>query len=242
VESGLRSGDRSMPEEVNRVLTDHLAELLFTTEPDGNRNLAREGIPPDKIHFVGNSMIDSLAAHLLRAVEQRPWERLDLTPDAYGVVTLHRPSNVDDPKTARELAAGLAQVATDLPLVFPVHPRTLNACGDIWCSVDGLRLLEPLGYVDFIGLMARAQVVITDSGGIQEETTFLQVPCVTVRWNTERPVTITEGTNTLVAPRAADMVAAVCASRHRRGAIPELWDGRAGGRIVDVIEAWLAKS
>ena len=242
VESGLRSRDRAMPEEINRVLTDHLADLLFTTEPDGNRNLTLEGIPGDRVHYVGNSMIDSLAAHLPRALEARPWEPLGLTPGAYGVVTLHRPSNVDDPANARELASGLAQVAAELPLVFPIHPRTLQACGDIWRSIDGLRLLEPLGYLDFVGLMAKARVVITDSGGIQEETTFLGVPCVTMRWNTERPVTVTEGTNVVVGTSAAEMVAASRNAGSRPGSIPHLWDGHAAERIVDVIEEWQARS
>jgi len=240
VESGLRSHDRTMPEEINRVLTDHIADLLFTTEPDGDRNLASEGIPSHKVFHVGNPMIDSLQKHVKHAVARRPWESFNLSPRSYGLVTFHRPSNVDDPVAADQLAAALGQIAQELPLLFPVHPRTLKSCGSMLRGIPGLRLTEPLGYLEFIGLMANAQVVITDSGGVQEETTFLQVPCVTVRRSTERPVTVTEGTNVLASCSTADILEAVAMARKKRGRIPRLWDGSAAVRIVDVIERWLA--
>ncbi|MBL8132707.1 MAG: UDP-N-acetylglucosamine 2-epimerase (non-hydrolyzing) [Anaerolineae bacterium] len=235
VEAGLRSFDRDMPEEINRVLTDHLSDLLFTTEPSGAENLAREGISGDKVRYVGNSMIDSLRAHLDRALTQQPWTTYGFTPGSYGVVTLHRPSNVDTPETAREIAEAIGALGADLPLIFPIHPRTLSRGGDIWNGLGGVHIVDPLGYLEFLGLMARARLVITDSGGIQEETTALGVPCLTVRLNTERPVTLTEGTNRLVAPRRDVIVESARAVLNDppRGRIPELWDGHAAVRIVD---------
>ncbi|MGA7731698.1 MAG: UDP-N-acetylglucosamine 2-epimerase (non-hydrolyzing) [Chloroflexia bacterium] len=239
IEAGLRSFDRSMPEEINRLVTDHLSELLFTTEPSGAQNLEREGISGERVHFVGNTMIDSLNAHLPHALERRPWRQYGLEPGAYGVVTLHRPSNVDDEAVARALAAALKELATTLPLLFPMHPRTKAKFGGLWLSIPGLLVVEPLGYLDFIGIMASAKVVLTDSGGIQEETTALGVPCVTIRHNTERPITLTSGTNHLVPPTASMIVAAardMDAGEHR---VPPLWDGHAAPRIVDVIERWM---
>jgi UDP-N-acetylglucosamine 2-epimerase (non-hydrolysing) len=239
VEAGLRSGDRSMPEEINRILTDHLAELLFITEKSGKENLEREGIAPEKMHFVGNSMIDSLQMHLPRALGQKPWLQYALRPGAYGLVTLHRPSNVDDSEIAAELAKALTQVGISLPLLFPAHPRT-RANAPLLCEPrPGVRVVEPLGYLEFLGLMARAKIVITDSGGIQEETTALGVPCVTVRTSTERPVTLEVGTNRLVAPEAGEIVAAVREPWDRATFIPKLWDGQAATRIIEVIVNWL---
>ena len=237
VESGLRSNDRTMPEEINRIVTDHIADLLFTTEPSGNEQLRREGISSEKVHYVGNSMIDTLVTHKERALAREPWKALGLSGGQYGVLTLHRPSNVDEARTAREIAEGLR--ATQMPLVFPIHPRTLSTTGDIWKSVRQLRIVEPLGYLEFLGLMAKAKLVITDSGGIQEETTALSVPCLTIRRNTERPVTLTEGTNRLVDPTACDIQAALAIGPKQNTRVPDLWDGRAGVRILDVIERFI---
>jgi UDP-N-acetylglucosamine 2-epimerase (non-hydrolysing) len=240
VEAGLRSYDRTMPEEINRVLTDHISDLLFTTEPSGKTNLINEGIPSERIYFVGNSMIDTLIVHLPKALEKQPWQKYGFLPNDYGVVTLHRPSNVDDPRMAARLAKALQTVAVELPLIFPMHPRTLARSGGVWGEVPGVLLVEPLGYLEFLGLMARAQVVITDSGGIQEETTALGVPCITVRHNTERPITLTQGTNRLVPPSGEKLTRAIYASSKHQSSIPHLWDGQAGKRIIDHIETWLA--
>jgi UDP-N-acetylglucosamine 2-epimerase (non-hydrolysing) len=240
VESGLRSFDRSMPEEINRILTDHLAELLFTTEPSGNENLAREGIPAEYVHFVGNTMIDTLHKHLEAALQRQPWNAYGVSPNEYGLVTFHRPSNVDVPASQRILADALRGIAQQIPLIFPVHPRTLAKGNGIWQAVDGLMITPPLGYLEFMGLMARARCVITDSGGVQEETTALGIPCVTVRSNTERPVTVTEGTNQLVSLDTQAIVEAVLRPDKKPGRVPELWDGQAGSRVVDVIQNWLA--
>jgi UDP-N-acetylglucosamine 2-epimerase (non-hydrolysing) len=242
VEAGLRSGDRSMPEELNRILTDQLSDLLFITESSGTRNLKREGIAPEKMHFVGNPMIDSLQVHLSTALARRPWREFSLRRGAYGLVTLHRPANVDDPQKAAELAKALTEVGMILPLLFPAHPRTRARAPELCQPRPGVRVVEPLGYLDFLGLMARARIVITDSGGIQEETTALRVPCITVRPNTERPITLTVGTNRLVPPKASEIVSAVLEPRNQTGGIPELWDGQAGTRIVDVIVDWLKSS
>ena len=237
VESGLRSFDREMPEEINRIVTDHVADLLFTTEPSGNQNLANEGIDAAKIHYVGNSMIDSLETHLPRALESKTWEQFDLTPGGYGVVTLHRPSNVDRLEVARELASALDEIGADVPLLFPIHPRTLSRGDGLWESLANVRIIDPLGYLEFLGLMAKAKVVITDSGGIQEETTALGVSCLTVRRNTERPVTLTVGTNRLVDPTKADLLNAYGElGTTTDGQRPDLWDGKVAGRLVDVVQ------
>lgn len=239
VEAGLRSFDRAMPEEINRVLTDHLSDLLFTTEPSGNENLANEGIRSENIHYVGNSMIDSLRAHLERSVSLRPWEAYGLKPHEYGLVTLHRPANVDNPRTMTEIARALEEIGCSIPLLFPMHPRTLDRGRSIWDAAKNVRIIEPLGYLEFLGLMAQARVVVTDSGGIQEETTALGVPCVTIRENTERPITIHRGTNQLV-PVNADIIAQTVLGVTKRPdhMIPDLWDGMASVRIVDVLESW----
>ena len=237
VESGLRSFDRSMPEEINRVVTDHLAELLFTTEDSGGENLRREGIDAKKIRFVGNTMIDSLVEHLPRAKALRPWEPLDVEPGRYGLVTLHRPSNVDDAQKLEAIARALKNVGEKTPLLFPMHPRTLKRAGALF-ACPGIRTLDPVGYLEFLGLMSAAAFVITDSGGIQEETTALSVRCFTLRTNTERPVTIESGTNELVTIEG--LASAVRSPRQTAGRVPPLWDGGAAGRVVDEIEAFLA--
>jgi len=236
VEAGLRSRDWSMPEEVNRVLTDRLSDLLFTPSRDGDENLLREGIDPSRVHFVGNVMIDTLRAALPRAKESRIHSRLELS-GAYALATLHRPANVDDPRALSRLLSALAEVAAQVPVVFPIHPRTRSRL-PAGFEAKGLKLVEPLGYLDFLALIAGARLVMTDSGGIQEETTALGVPCLTLRENTERPVTVEAGTNQLVGTDPAKAVAAaheVLAGRVKRGSIPELWDGRAAERVAEIL-------
>lgn len=247
VEAGLRSWDRKMPEEINRVLTDSVSHWLFTTEPSAEENLLREGVAADKIHFVGNVMIDTLLAHRQRALELDTLDRLGLSPGAYAVLTLHRPSNVDSADQLGRLFEVLGRLNRELPVVFPVHPRTAHA---IQTNLGGvkpdLHLTDPLGYLDFLRLLTDAQMVLTDSGGIQEETTALGVPCLTLRDSTERPVTVTEGTNTIVGTDPRAIEAAIEALRRRpkisRARRPALWDGAAAGRIVDILERDLAAS
>ena len=240
VEAGLRSFDRTMPEEINRILTDRISDLLLTPSPDGDENLKREGIEPAKIRFVGNVMIDTLVSLLPRARERwaRLREELELS-EPYALATLHRPANVDEPDTLAEIMSGLDEVSRDMTVVFPVHPRTRSRLEehDLEPRSSAVRLLGPLSYIDFMALTANARLVITDSGGIQEETTYLGIPCLTVRPNTERPVTVTEGTNRLVAARSADIVAAARSafSASATPGQPALWDGSAAGRIVDAI-------
>lgn len=240
VEAGLRSGDRSMPEEINRILTDAVSEWLFTTEPSAETNLLREGVPAEKIHFVGNVMIDTLLAHRERARPLNTLERLGLEPRKYAVLTLHRPSNVDSPDQLRRLFGVLSRLGDRMPVVFPVHPRTANAIkNNLQGERLNLRMTEPLGYLEFLRLLMDAQMVLTDSGGIQEETTALGVPCLTLRESTERPVTVTEGTNTIVGTDPKAIEAAIekqLVAPSPTGRRPALWDGRAAGRIVDVLE------
>jgi UDP-N-acetylglucosamine 2-epimerase (non-hydrolysing) len=241
VEAGLRSFDMTMPEEVNRRVTDILSDLLFATSPEALDNLEHEGVARDRIHFVGNPMIDTLVANLERFDVEAARAEYGLD-GSYAVATLHRPANVDTPEAAGRLVAMLEAVTAQLPVVLPLHPRgramlTAAGLGDR----PNLRIVDPLGYLDFISLVRGAAVVVTDSGGIQEETTILGVPCLTVRPNTERPITITRGTNRLVEPEevapgvAAILGGSVTAPVER----PPLWDGHAGERIGDVIEAWL---
>lgn len=242
VEAGLRSGDRTMPEEINRLLTDRLATLLLTPSADADANLLAEGVPREWIRCVGNVMIDTLV-RLLPLTDDAPLlDTLALRnghgPKPFALVTLHRPSNVDDPRSLRNLITALDSVAEDMPVVFPMHPRTRARMAESGIDADRLKILEPLGYLDFLGLQRRAAVVITDSGGIQEETTYLGVPCLTMRENTERPVTITTGTNQLI---GRDMDRLVAEARRvlngtlKPGGIPPLWDGRASERIADCI-------
>lgn len=244
VEAGLRSFDRTMPEEINRVLTDSISDLLFVTEQSGVDNLKREGIDPKKIHFVGNVMIDTLLVSQEKARKTDVLERLRLSPKEYGAVTLHRPSNVDDMDKFAEIIAAFEEIEKEMKLVFPIHPRTrenIKGC-ELERKVKAMNnvlLLEPMGYLDFLCLMSNAALVMTDSGGIQEETTILGVPCMTLRENTERPVTITEGTNRLVRVTAEDIVKNYREIRQgggdKRRRIPKLWDGKASERIARII-------
>lgn len=241
VEAGLRSYDRSMPEEVNRVVTDHLSDLLFVPSPDAIGNLAREGIAGERVHFVGNIMIDSVCRALPQARQLNPVARFGLRPGRYVVATLHRPSNVDRAETLQELIRALVTLSVDVPVVFPVHPRTrarLEAMGSQIPQGSELHLLDPVGYLEMLGLVASAGAVITDSGGVQEETSYLGVPCLTVRPNTERPITIEQGTNTLVEPRCDAVLDAVRVALGRGPMpVPEIdrWDGRTAERIVAVL-------
>ncbi|MBD0291713.1 MAG: UDP-N-acetylglucosamine 2-epimerase (non-hydrolyzing) [Thermoleophilia bacterium] len=245
IESGLRSFDESMPEEQNRRLTDHLSDVLLAHSPNAIENLAREGIESVRVHLVGNTMIDSVFGFLDAALTQEPWASFDVEPRAYGLVTLHRPALVDDPALLKATSEALAQLGQELALVFPVHPRTrarleeLGVVGELLSS--GVRLTGPLGYLPFLGLEARAAFVLTDSGGVQEETSVLGVPCFTLRESTERPITIEKGTNTLLGARPeriAEIPVLLAAPRESR-AIP-LWDGRAGERAAGVLAAFLA--
>ncbi|HET7161029.1 MAG TPA: UDP-N-acetylglucosamine 2-epimerase (non-hydrolyzing), partial [Burkholderiales bacterium] len=254
VEAGLRSFDRMMPEEINRVLTDQIADLHYTTERSANANLMREGIEHSRIRFVGNVMIDSLLANRQAAPAPRETlERARLSTasldDArgYGVVTLHRPSNVDHPQTLATLLAVLCEAAERLPLIFAIHPRTranIESFGLARRLASArVALLPPLGYLEMLGLMSAASLVLTDSGGVQEETTALGVPCLTVRANTERPITVEQGTNTLVGTDARAIlhgVDEIVAGGGKRGRVPELWDGRAAERIAADLGQWLA--
>jgi UDP-N-acetylglucosamine 2-epimerase (non-hydrolysing) len=243
VEAGLRSFDRTMPEEINRVVTDALADHLFVTEPDAIDNLLREGRTRECIHFVGNVMIDALTQFLPIAQRSGIGQELGLQTDGefqpFAVLTLHRPSNVDSAETLRSLLQAVESVADLLPIVFPVHPRTRQKLNGLQLKTHpGLRLVEPLGYLDFLCLLSRARLVLTDSGGIQEETTALGVPCLTLRENTERPVTVSEGTNQIVGTDPARIVAAareICDGRSKRGRVPQYWDGCVAERIVRVL-------
>ena len=250
VEAGLRSFDRDMPEEINRIVTDAVSDFLFVTEESGEKNLLKEGVARDKIFFVGNVMIDSLEA------SRRTWElstileTLHLRKSQYGVVTLHRPSNVDNMKTLEGLIGALCTVAEQCPLVFPVHPRTIGALkllerfrdclsfGNEIAPSKGIRCMDPVGYLDFMALVANARIVLTDSGGIQEETTVLGIPCLTLRENTERPVTVTHGTNRVIgsSPSRIEREAAVILATPVKASIPPpLWDGQAAERIVQIL-------
>jgi UDP-N-acetylglucosamine 2-epimerase (non-hydrolysing) len=256
VEAGLRSFDRSMPEEINRVLTDQISDLLLTTEKSARRNLLREGVEESRIHFVGNVMIDTLQWNLEKAVspediliqygvEPRHFLESQL---GYGVVTMHRPSNVDEPLVLGRLMKCLHDISERLPLVFAVHPRTEGRLSDAGLSSRGterMLLTPPLGYLEMLGLMSRARLVMTDSGGMQEETTALGIPCLTLRSNTERPVTVEEGTNTIVGSdpqRIHRAVDDILTNGGKAGRVPELWDGRASERIKTIIVNWLRDS
>jgi UDP-N-acetylglucosamine 2-epimerase (non-hydrolysing) len=244
VEAGLRSFDRTMPEEINRILTDAIADLLFLTEASARTNLEHEGIDRARMHLVGNVMIDTLLAHRDAAAQSDVVERLGLPPAAYAVLTLHRPANVDVPDVLGRILQPLAGLARTMPVIFPVHPRTRAALADhaaILAAGRGIRLVDPLGYLDFVRLMTEARLVLTDSGGIQEETTILGVPCVTLRDNTERPITVTHGTNRLAGTTSEGIrvaiEAALAEGRHVLQP-PPLWDGKAGERIADQLASW----
>jgi len=241
IEAGLRSFDRSMPEEINRIVTDHLSDLLFTTEPSGNENLQKEGIPMEKIHFVGNTMIDTLVRLLPKAEARWPVLKQQLGLEKYALVTLHRPSNVDDPETLQEIMTALLQISRQLPVLFPVHPRTRQRIANLGLDLadSNLLLTEPMGYLDFLSLQMHASMVMTDSGGVQEETTYLGTPCLTLRPNTERPITLAEGTNRLVSSEYHQSVLAVFQqvlhATHTSQQPPKYWDGMTARRILHLL-------
>ncbi len=242
VEAGLRSFDRAMPEEINRVLTDQLADLLLTPSPDADDNLLREGISPERIVRVGNVMIDTLFQQLDKAQHSHILEELSLGPREFAVLTLHRPSNVDDGKSLSGLFSALGEIARRLSVVFPAHPRTQARMQEFGVEApEGVRVVSPLGYLDFLKLWSQSRLVMTDSGGLQEETTALGVPCLTLRENTERPITIEQGTNRLVGRDPERIVKAaneVLSNGHAKETrIPELWDGRTAERIVEALIA-----
>jgi UDP-N-acetylglucosamine 2-epimerase (non-hydrolysing) len=255
VEAGLRSFDRTMPEEINRVLTDQISDLLFITERSAQDNLLREGIEARRIHFVGNVMIDTLLSHLPQAVPAA--HTFARAPDpavfqknqsGYALITLHRPSNVDDPDVLGRLLKTLRRISQELPVVFPVHPRTaariVSAGLEDVLDTPRILRLPPLAYLEMLGLMAKARIVLTDSGGIQEETTALGIPCITLRENTERPITVEQGTNTVTGVDPARIDAAVedvLTTGGKAGRVPELWDGKAAQRIKSVLQEWLVR-
>ncbi len=249
VEAGLRSFDRAMPEEINRVVTDALADLLFTTEPTANENLKNEGISSDKVFFVGNVMIDTLFHYRECASTLAMPSRYGVMRGDYALLTLHRPSNVDVPSTLKGILDAVNSIQSLLPVVFPVHPRTLKhlkepEVAEQIRAMPNLKIVEPLGYLEFLGLMADSRMVLTDSGGIQEETTILGVPCLTLRENTERPITLTEGTNRLVgtSPERIKCGALDALSNGAKNVrCPELWDGMASRRIMEIIREQLGK-
>jgi UDP-N-acetylglucosamine 2-epimerase (non-hydrolysing) len=234
VEAGLRSFDRCMPEEINRLVTDQLSDLLFTPSEDGDINLAREGIAKTKIHLVGNVMIDSLVRLLPEALKHGR----NGFPERYALVTLHRPANVDNRETLSAILHSLLDVSNDLAVVFPAHPRTRQRIAEFGLKADRVHVLDPLAYVEFLNLQRNATVVITDSGGIQEETTYLRVPCLTLRENTERPVTVSVGTNILIGQDSSKLrseLSNILQGKAKQGGIPPLWDGHAAERIADVL-------
>ena len=244
VEAGLRSRDRTMPEEINRLLTDQIADLLFTPSADAGENLRTEGIPAERIRFVGNIMIDSLLKHLPRAKQSTVVADLGLGERDYAVLTLHRPSNVDDPGTFAGILDALEEISKRLPIIFPVHPRTRKTITQLGFServskIDGLRLIEPLGYLDFLRLYSKSRLVLTDSGGIQEETTVLGIPCVTLRETTERPITVEMGTNVVAGTDPQKITGAALAALGRSKPVnyqvPPLWDGHTAERILSAL-------
>lgn len=243
VEAGLRSLDRDMPEEINRLVTDAITDIFFTTSPDADQNLIKEGIAKNRIFFVGNVMIDTLMHNLTKASQSHILQNLDLKPRRYALLTMHRPSNVDDPKILKRLASALTTINQDIPVVFPMHPRTRHnlknpALKNLSDQLSHLKLIEPLGYLDFLSLMKNAKFVLTDSGGIQEETTVLGIPCLTLRENTERPITITQGTNVLVGSDPKKILSEakkIFAGRYKKGRRPKYWDGKSAQRIVETL-------
>ena len=243
IESGLRSFDNSMPEEINRILTDRISDLLFTTEVSGNTNLLKEGILKKKIHFVGNCMIDSVSRFIPNAKKKNPWFKYGLKGNDYCLITLHRPSNVDSQDNIKKIVTMLNRMSEEIHILFPLHPRTQNSLKK--CAIvlsDKIKLLDPLPYIEFLGLMTKAKLVITDSGGIQEETTHLGIQCITVRNNTERPVTVELGTNHLAGTNSDKVLSIfqqILNGKIKRGQIPSKWDGKASLRIGHIIFDYL---
>ena len=239
VESGLRSDDRSMPEEINRIVTDHIADILFTTEHSANDNLINEGIPEEKIHFVGNCMIDSLLSFITFAKEKAPWRKYGFEGKDYILVTLHRPSNVDKYDDLKKIIDMLNKISNDILILFPAHPRTRKNIDDFGLTIaNPVSIIQPLSYIEFLGLLSSAKLVLTDSGGIQEETTMLNIPCLTLRENTERPVTVEKGTNVLVGTDPEyiiPLIKKIMKGENKTGLIPPLWDGKSAKRISEII-------
>ncbi|GEN05359.1 UDP-N-acetylglucosamine 2-epimerase (non-hydrolysing) [Myxococcus fulvus] len=250
VEAGLRSYSRHQPEEINRVVTDRLSDLLLTPSRDADANLLKEGADPERIHFVGNVMIDSLLASKERADQLPVLKTLGVEPRGYAVCTLHRPSNVDDPKLLGGLLSAISHVASRVPVIFPVHPRTRKmiseqGLGSWFERSPNLRPVDPMGYLEFLALTSQAKLILTDSGGLQEETTALGVPCLTLRENTERPITVEQGTNEVVGTdpdRIRESADRVLDGQGKKGRIPEYWDGRSGERIADLFARFLGVS
>lgn len=242
LEAGLRSGDRTMPEEINRLVTDAIADVLWTPSEDANENLAREGVAADKIDLIGNIMIDSFEMLRRKIEESNEQRELGLTSGEYALITLHRPSNVDAVESLKPIVDGLVEASAKLPVVFVAHPRTIKSLEsfgmkDAFASTPGVMLLEPLPYVRFMNIVTGAKVVITDSGGLQEETTYLGIPCLTLRENTERPITVSKGTNKLVnADNMAENLQAVLSGHWQKGSCPPFWDGQTAERAVECLK------
>ena len=247
VEAGLRSFDMHMPEEINRILTDRISNLLFTPSPDADENLLREGVKPDSIKLVGNIMIDSLLNHSEKSEKSKIHERFEITKGDYALITMHRPSNVDYEEVLSEIIDALETVSEDMPVVFPAHPRTTNMMAKFGLdnrinNNPNFVMNEPLGYLDFLALMKYAKAVITDSGGLQEETTALGIPCITIRENTERPITVEQGTNAIVGNSKENIIREwknIVKTGGKKGRIPEMWDGKTSQRIADEIIQYL---
>ncbi|MEW6411335.1 MAG: UDP-N-acetylglucosamine 2-epimerase (non-hydrolyzing) [Candidatus Zixiibacteriota bacterium] len=242
VEAGLRSFDNTMPEEINRIVTDRLSDYLFVSEKSGLVNLKAEGVPDEKVFFTGNIMIDSLVSNLEVARKSNILDRLSLKPREYIAMTMHRPANVDNREILENIIGGVIEISRRMPIVFPCHPRTQKRIEEFGMTLESMggniKIVEPLGYLDFLRLQAESKMVLTDSGGIQEETTYLQIPCVTMRENTERPATVDIGTNVITGTDPKKFTEAALAAidgNGKKGSIPDLWDGRTAGRIVDVL-------
>lgn len=243
VEAGLRSFDRKMPEEINRIITDALSDYLFVTEKSGITNLMKEGIPEDKIHFVGNVMIDSLSNYLNKNRNSNILEDMNLEEKGYSLVTLHRPSNVDDPENFKKIIDAFREIQKQIPIVLPIHPRTQKNIErfDLQSEIlqlENLKLIPPVGYLDFMQLMLNCRFVMTDSGGIQEETTYLGIPCLTLRETTERPITVEIGTNEIMGTNTEEIIQSaksIISGNWKKGQIPELWDGKAADRIAGIL-------
>ena len=243
IESGLRSFDKTMPEEINRILTDRISDLLFISEKSGIDNLKKEGVQKNKMFFVGNCMIDSVKKYIDKAIEYQPWSKLNLIQQNYCLVTMHRPSNVDNPESLLGIISMLNDISKSLPVVFPVHPRTKNNLDKLKIDINRrISITEPMPYLKFLGFLAKAKIVITDSGGIQEETTYLNVQCVTFRDNTERPETVISGTNHLVGTKTDNVIKKVneiLNGKIKVGSIPTKWDGNSAKRISKIITKFL---